>query len=182
MIRFPLARAAAIGIFVMIAAAPGLAWASGQAADGQVAEKIATIFSNVPESDSMSVVIKDDRNRVYLAFYVATYADVKEVRAYSITFRNTNEYPDELGGIDALIEAGNQAEAFDALIGSMRLDLGSKYASDVGLDGIHDGAVAVGTGSMSDRYHKQQFASFEEANEAYIGWIDRAIALRSAGN
>ena len=177
MTRFPSARAAVIGILVMGVAAPGLAWASGQATDGQVAEKVATIFANVPESDSMSVVIKDDRNRNYLAFYVATYADVKEVRAYSITFRNTNEYPEEMGGLDALIEAGNHAEALNVLIGALRLDLGSKYASDVGLDGVHDGAVAVGAGSMSDRYHKQQFASFEEANEAYLEWLDRAVTL-----
>ena len=182
MFRFPRARAVAIGILVTIVAAPGLAWASGQAADGQVAEKIDTIFRNVPESDSMSIVIKDSRNRVYLAFYVATYADVKEVRAYSITFRNTNEYPDELGGVDAMIEAGNHSEAFNAQIGSMRLDLGSQYASDVGLDGIHEGTVAVGAGSMSDRYHKQQFASFDEANAAYVGWLDRAVALLSGGN
>ena len=182
MTRFPSARAAGIGILVMFLAAPGLVWASGQAPEGQVAANVATIFDSVPASDSTAVVIKDSRNRVYLAFYMATYADVKEVRAYSITFRNTNEYPEDLGGVDALIEAGNHAEAFDALIGSMRLDLGSMYVSDVGLDGIHDGAVTVGTGSMSDRYHKQQFASFDEANAAYVDWLDRAVALLAGGN
>jgi hypothetical protein len=181
MSRLSFARGAGIGVLVAILAAPGLVGASGQAADGQVAEKIATIFAGVPESDAMSLVIKDNRNRVYLVFYVATFADVKEMRAWSITFRNTNEYPEDIANVDAMIEAGNFAEAQSTLIDIIRLDLGSQYVSDVGLDGVHEGAVAVGQGQMTDRYHRQQFESFEEANEAYVGWLDRAIALLSGG-
>ena len=177
MTRFPLGRAVGIGILVVSVAAPGLVWASSQATSDQVSELVTDIFANVPDIDPKSIVIKDNRNRAYLAFYLSKYADVLEVRAYSITFRNTGEYPEELGNIDTLIAEGRHGQAFDALIGVMRLDLGSMYVSDVGLDGIHEGDVAVGEGSMRDRYHNQQFASHEEANTAYLEWLARALTL-----
>jgi hypothetical protein len=151
--------------------------AGSQTAPDKVSAMIDTIFADVPTGDQRVVVLKDDRERVYLAFYVSTYADVKELRAYSITFRNTREYVDEAGAIDASIDSGDYAAAFDNLISVMRLDLGSKYVSDVGLDGVHEGDVAVGAGHMRDRFHKQVFVDYEAANAAYMHWLERAVAL-----
>jgi hypothetical protein len=122
-------------------------------------------------------VYKDDLERTYLAFYVSTYVDIREVRAYSITFRNVSEFTDEQQAIDGFLEAGSYAEAFDGLLGVMRLDLGSQYVSDVGLDGIHEGEVAVGEGHMQDRFHTQVFPDHAAANDAYMHWLERAVAL-----
>jgi len=152
---FPIVRAVAVLVFIVGVASSGLAMAGSQTAPDKVSAMIDTIFADVPTGDQRVVVFKDDRERAYLAFYVSTYADVKELRAYSITFRNTREYVDEAGAIDASIDSGDYAAAFDSLISVMRLDLGSKYASDVGLDGVHEGDVAVGAGHMRDRFHRR---------------------------
>jgi hypothetical protein len=174
---FPAARVLGVLILIVGVAGSSLAAPASQTAPDKVATMIDQIFANVPTGDQRAVVYKDDLERVYLAFYVSTYADVKEVRAYSITFRNVREFADEQQTIDAAIEAGNYAEAFDALLGVMRLDMGSKYVSDVGLDGVHTGEVAVGEGSMQDRFHQSIFADHAAANEAYMHWLERAVAL-----
>lgn len=175
---FPSARAAGVVILLLVGVAgSGLAWAAGQTPNDEVAGMLDTIFAPVAPPEQAAVVYKDDLERVYLAFYMSTYADVKEVRAYKITFRNVSEFAEEQSAIDAMIAAGNHAEAFDGLIGVMRLDLGSQYVSDVGLDGVHDGEVAVGAGSMQDRFHTEVFADHATANAAYLGWLERAVEL-----
>lgn len=174
---FPLARAVGVLILIVGAAVSSPASASGRTTPDQVAAMIDTIFADVAPGDQRSVVYKDDRERVYLAFYVSTYADVKELRAYAITFRNVKEYAEEQSAIDGFIDAGDHAEAFDLLIGLMRLDMGAKYVSDVGLDGVHEGEVAVGQGHLQDRFHSYVFADHAAANEAYMHWLERAVAL-----
>lgn len=174
---FPFARAVGVLILMVGVAGSSLAAAASQAAPDKVAAMIDTIFANVPPGDQRSVVYKDDRERVYLAFYISTYAGMKELRAYAITFRNVKEFAEEQSAIDGFINGGNYAEAFDLLIGLMRLDLGAKYVSDVGLDGVHEGEVAVGQGHMRDRFHNYVFADHAAANEAYMHWLERAVTL-----
>ncbi len=176
---FPSARAVGVTMLLLVVgvAGSGLAWAGAQTPNDEVAGMLDTIFAPVAPPEQVAVVYKDDLERVYLAFYMSTYADVREVRAYKITFRNVSEFAEEQATIDEMIAAGNHAEAFDGLIGVMRLDLGSEYVSDVGLDGVHDGAVAVGAGSMQDRFHNQVFADHAAANAAYMEWLTRAVEL-----
>jgi len=174
---FPSARVVGILILVVGVAGSSLAAPASQTAPDKVTSMIDQIFAQVPTGDQRSVVFKDDLERVYLAFYVSTYADIREVRAYSITFRNVNEFADEQQAIDGMLEAGDYAGAFDGLLGLMRLDLGSKYVSDVGVDGIHEGDVAVGEGHMRDRFHNQVFTDYASANEAYMHWLERGVAL-----
>ena len=175
---FPSARAAGVVILLLVGVlGSSLAWAAGPARSQDVAAMLETIFAPVAPAEQAAIVYKDDRERVYLAFYMSTYADVKEVRAYSITYRNVSEFADEQASVDEHIASGNYAEAFDGLIGMMRLDLGSQYVSDVGLDGVHEGSVAVGEGSMQDRFHTQVFADHAAANAAYMHWLERAVSL-----
>ena len=178
---FPSARAVGVVIFLLVGVmGSNPAGAIAPTPNQDIAAMLETIFAPVAPAEQVAVVYKDDRERVYLAFYMSTYADVKELRAYSITYRNVSEFADEQANVDALIAAGNYAEAFDGLLNVMRLDLGSQYVSDVGLDGVHEGTVAVGEGSMKDRYHNQVFADHAAANAAYMRWLERAVAL--AGN
>ncbi|MGD8328514.1 MAG: hypothetical protein PVJ49_03705 [Acidobacteriota bacterium] len=174
---FPSARMIGIVLLVVGVAGSSLAAPASQTAPDKVATMVDQVFAQVPTGDQRSVVFKDDLERTYLAFYISTYADIREVRAYSITFRNVSEFDDEQQVIDSAIAAGNYAEAFDALLSVMRLDLGSQYVSDVGVDGIQDAEVAVGEGHMRDRFHNQVFADYASANEAYLHWLERAIAL-----
>ncbi len=174
---FPSARVACIAIFLTGIAGASIAGATGQSPNDEVAGLIERVFAPAGSTEQTAVVYKDDLERAYLAFYMSTYADVREVRAYSITFRNVAEFVDEQSAIDDLLAAGEHAEAFDGLLALMRLDLGSQYVSDVGLDGVHDGTVTVGTGSMQDRFHQQVFADHDAANTAYMHWLQRAAAL-----
>lgn len=172
------ARAAGVVILLVVGVlGSSLAWAASPAPSQDVASMLETIFAPVAPAEQTAVVYKDDRERVYLAFYMSTYADVKEVRAYAITYRNLSEFADEQASVDELIASGNHAEAFGSLLDVMRLDLGSKYVSDVGLDGVHEGSVAVGEGSMQDRFHNQVFADHAAANAAYMRWLERAVTL-----
>jgi hypothetical protein len=157
----------------------GFAGTTGQSPNDEVAGMLERVFAPVAPPEQSAVVYKDELERVYLAFYMSTYAEVREVRAYAISFRNLAEFTEEQSAIDGMLAAGAHAEAFDGLIGIMRLDLGSKYVSDVGLDGVHEGTVTVGTGSMQDRFHRQVFADHAAANAAYMHWIERALALGS---
>jgi len=173
----PSARAVGILILAVGIASAGFASAASQPTSDAITDMVATIFATIPPSDHMMVVFKDDHRRVYLAFYLATYADIQELRAYSISFRNMQEVIGDLDAIDDLLAAGDQSAAFDLLVSEMRLDLGSKYVSDVELDGIHDGDVAVGAGSLRDRFHNLVFRDYEEAESAYLQWLERAVEL-----
>jgi hypothetical protein len=148
-----------------------------QSAPDTVVAMVDQVFADVPEGEQPIAIFKDDIQRVYLAFYMSTYADVKELRAYAITFRNVNEFVADTNALDELLAQGQLAEAFDGLLAMMRLDRGSQYVSDVGLDGVHEGDVAVGQGFMRDRFHDQVFAGYSEANEAYMKWLAQAVAL-----
>ena len=163
-------------VFLVGVAGSGIATAS-QSAPDNIPAMLDQIFGEVPEGQQPVAVFKDDLNRVYLAFYMSTYADVQEVRAYSITFRNVNEYVDETNPLDTLLADDQTAEAFDGLLALMRLDMGSQYVSDVSLDGVHEGDVAVGEGQMRDRFHERIFADHEAANAAYMKWLARAVEL-----
>lgn len=174
---FPTAQiVGALILLVGVAGSSTTAVASRTAPD-KVAVMVDQIFADVPAAEPRVIVLRDDREGAYLAFYVSTYAEVREVRAYSVTYRNITDFVDEKEAIDKLIDAGNYAEAFDTLLGLMRLDMGSRYVSDVGVDGIHEGEVAVGEGRMRDRFHTQVFADHAAANEAYMHWLERAIEL-----
>ncbi len=175
---FPSARAVGVVIVCLVGVAGiGLAGAATTVQSEEVAGMLEAIFAPVAPPDQSAVVYKDDLERVYLAFYMSTFGEQKEVRAYSITFRNVAEFADEQATIDEMIAAGNYAEAFNSLIDVMRLDLGSKYVSDVALDGVHEGDVAVGSATMRDRFHPQLFADHAAANEAYLHWLERAVTL-----
>lgn len=154
---------------------------SGAAASPQgpteVPVMIETIFAHAPNAEQAAVVVKDERDRVYLAFYRSHYADVAEVRAYAIPFRNVMQSAAEGEAVDAALAAGDAAAAFDLLLRIMRIDLGAQYVSDVGLDGVHEGEVAVGSGHMRDRFHNQVFADHAAADEAYHRWLERAVEL-----
>lgn len=171
------ARVIGIVLLVVGVAGSGIATPASQTAPDKVSAMIDQIFARVPTGDQRSVVYKDDLERTYLAFYISTYVDVREVRAYSITFRNVSEFADEQKAIDGFIDSGDYAAAFDGLLSLMRLDLGSKYVSDVGVDGIQDAEVPVGQGHMRDRFHNQVFSDYAAANEAYLHWLERAVAL-----
>ena len=174
---FPTARVLGVVFLIVGVAGSGLATPASQTTPDKIAAMVDQIFANVPTGDQRAVVYRDDLERVYLAFYISTYADVRELRAYAITFRNVREFVDEQKEINTFVDAGNHAEAFDGLLSLMRLDLGSQYVSDVGIDGISDAEVAVGQGHMKDRFHKQVFADNASANAAYLHWLERAVAI-----
>lgn len=164
----------------LLAVPASVAAPAPQESPSEVATMIDAIFAPASADDQVAVVLKDERERTYLAFYRSRYADVEEVRAYSIPFRNVTQSEADQNAIDAALETGNAAGAFDTLLRVMRLDLGAQYVSDVGLDGVHEGDVAVGDGAMRDRFHNQVFADYAAANEAYRHWLERAVELSAS--
>ena len=109
-----------------------------------------------------------------MALYMSTYLDLKEVRAYVIPFRSA-----DVATVDAALDSGDHETAFASLLSGMRLSLGCRYVSDVNLDGIRDEAVPLGTGSIRDGFHREQFASHQEADRAYREWLQMALELVS---
>jgi hypothetical protein len=174
---FPIAKVLGLVVLIVGVAGFGRAVPASQTAPDEIAAMVDRIFATVPAEEQQSVVLKDDLERAYLAFYVSTYADVRELRAYSIPFRNVAEYVVEQKTVDDLLASGQYAEAFERLLNLMRLDLGSQYVSDVGLDGVREGDVVVGAGHMRDRFHNQVFTDHAAANQAYVHWLERALAL-----
>lgn len=177
MTTFPLAKTVGLALLIVGVAGSGVTSPASQTTPDSVTVMVDRIFARLPAGEQRSVVLKDERERVYLAFYISTYAEVQELRAYAITFRNVSESPAEQATIDTLLAKGHHAEAFEGLLNMMRLDLGSQYVSDVGLDGVHEGEVAVGAAHMRDRFHQQVFPDHAAANQAYMHWLERAVAL-----
>lgn len=165
--------------FVIIAASVlvcATAWATPVDAQGGSVEEMANvIFGGVPDEGHASVVIKDSDETVYWALHVATYLDLKELRMYRIPFAST-----DVDNVDGALSEGDHEAAFELLLNSMRLDLGAKYVSDVGLDGINDAEVALGSGTTRDRFHRDLFGTAAEADEAYRQWLNRAANVQQA--
>ena len=155
-------------IVCLVASAPP---AIGQ--EGDVSELVEQIFEGRPDDNFVSVVVHDEARGMYLGFYRATYLDLQELRAYAVPYRSADQ-----DAINAALNEGDHATAFNSLLEDMRVSLGAKYVSDVNLDGIRDEKVPLGQGSMQDNFHKGLFASHAEADEAYRGWLRRAAELR----
>lgn len=155
----------------------GIAWAGPvDAQDGSVEGTVMTLFDGFPDTGRAALVLKDAGETTYWAFYLATYMEVRELRAYRIPFSNV-----DVGQIDAALESGDHAEAFELLLHGMRLDLGAKYVSDVNLDGINDEVVPLGSGTMRDRFHHELFSGVDDADAAYRSWLGRALEVKGAG-
>lgn len=140
--------------------------------DATVSDAVASIFANRPDDTFVATVLKDDVEYRYMGFYLATYLDVKELRVYVVPFRGA-----DVEAVDSALAAGDHATAFAALLENMRLEMGARYVSDVGLDGIHDADVPLGNGSIRDRFHSEQFADHAEADAVYRDWLRRALEL-----
>jgi hypothetical protein len=158
-------------VLLFVAAVPAM---PAQANDATIAQMVETIFAQRPADKFVSVVLKDDARRQYLAFHISTYLDVKELRVYIVPFLGANAE-----GIDAALAKGDHEGAFQKVITDMRLDLGAKYVADVGLNGILDEAVPLGAGSMRDNFHRDQFADHATADVEYRAWLKRGLELTS---
>lgn len=148
---------------------PSPAGAAGVDAIPTILERI---FAGRPEANFMTVVLRDPGRRQYMAFYISTYLDLKEVRVYVIPYRGA-----DVANVDAALDSGDHETAFASLLSGMRLSMGARYVSDVNLDGIRDEAVALGSGTIRDGFHREQFASHEEADRAYREWLQMALEL-----
>ena len=142
------------------------------AQNADIESMVEQIFMNRPDEPFVSVVVRDAAQWEYLAFHISTYLDVKELRVYIIPFKST-----DAEAIDAALAAGEHEVAFQQLIAEMRLDLGARYVSDAGLNGVNDQPVALGSGSLRDNFHREQFGTYEAADKAYRTWLERAVAL-----
>jgi hypothetical protein len=116
---FPIAKVLGLVVLIVGVAGFGRAVPASQTAPDEIAAMVDRIFATVPAEEQQSVVLKDDLERAYLAFYVSTYADVRELRAYSIPFRNVAEYVVEQKTVDDLLASGQYAEAFERLLNLM---------------------------------------------------------------
>lgn len=136
-----------------------------------IPEMVRAIFGGeFPDEGQAVRILRDESTNTYYAFYVASYLGTPELRAYKIPFASSRD-------VQAQLESGDMAGAFEELIGWMRLDMGARYVSDVALDGINEREVQVGQGHMRDRFHSQLFGSHAEADEAYREWLRHAHRL-----
>lgn len=162
-------RALALAVAAASLLTPG--WqATGM--DATISDSVARIFADRPDSNFVSIVVKDEARSQYLGFYLATYLDLKELRVYVVPFQSA-----DVEAIDAALAAGDHATAFASLLENMRVTLGAKYVSDVNLDGIRDQELPLGNGTIRDNFHRELFATYADADKAYREWLRRGLEL-----
>lgn len=171
--RFGLHVLVGLAVLAVLAGSPpgtaGTARAAEAGAQDTVHDRIVGLFGSLPESGEQNyLVLVDERDRVYLAFYLAGWMGEHELRAYSIPF-------DEVGELDRDLAGEDPRAAFTTLLDAM--GPASRYISDVGLDGIRDEEVQVGTGRLRDYFSRNHFASHAEAHAAYEEWLERSLQL-----
>lgn len=145
------------------------------ASDATIPQIVDQLFAQRPDVKFVSVVLKDTARRQYLAFHISTYLDLRELRVYVVPFVGA-----DVEGIDAALSADDHEAAFQKVITDLRLDLGAKYVADVGLNGILDEDVPLGSGRMRDNFHRDQFADYATADAEYRQWLRRGLELTSS--
>jgi hypothetical protein len=146
--------------------------AVAQAEDDALPAMLGQIFEGRPDKSFVAVVLRDPGRSRYMAFYQSTYLQLREIRAYVIPFRSA-----DVDVVDAALATDDHDTAFASLLSGMRLTLGAMYVSDVNLDGIRNEVVTLGTGTIRDGFHHEQFANEAEADRAYREWVRLAVAL-----
>ena len=152
-----------------------LVCAPAVAEDNDIPTMVESIFAGRPAQAFVSIVLNDGARRQYLAFHISTYLDIKELRVYRVPYASA-----DTGTVDAALDQDDHEAAFETLLSGMDLQAGAQYVSDVSLDGIRDVAVPLGSGSLKDNFHRQQFPTHAEADTAYRSWLQRGLELKSS--